>query len=407
MIKLRLFLTVLVLIAARPVVAAESKCAIPLKQSCLTKLPSDWQPPAQPGSVPITIDSVCLTIADYPPDPDLCIVSGAITISMDIAGFIAGYVSNTASVHNDDLDLWVKAGGLEPGDAHTIRTVTYMQATTFRKDLGIKSQTDEWHPDVKCTITLQNPEDAGHCQAVGQPTPSAGLLKASSSCKFNQNKNNTVLKDVGAVLLGALGGNPINFVKSIISLNPPSPANPGGVGVGDFAAAGAVEVAQIYTCPDDVQSINNGAKLLVSRQFHRDNVLVRQLADQWNQEPMLAAHLRGEVPKTITAAKGDSYWRLADQYYSSGRYWVGVAQANNWHAIVPGSTVQIPPMQELLFAPCYVRQRESLWTAGARLKAASNRVQVADTKSLMRPKGRDSIYPLERLRVGPTGNCSK
>lgn len=383
---------------------ATSKCTFPVKRECMTNLPKDWQPKTGPDSPPFTIEEVCLKISDYPPDPDLCNVSGTMKVSVDLANFVSGIVGSVSTVHNDDLDLWVKASGLEPGDPHTIRTVTYMQATTYERILWVKTQTDEWHPDVKCAISLKNPEDRSSCLATNA-TGSAGLLSLSSSCSFNQHKDNNVLKDIGAVLLGTLGG-PIGFVKGIIGLYPGSPSSvPSMSAKGELPTGSAVEVAAIYTCPDDVQALNNGTELLITRSYPRDYHLAHDLADQWNQEPTLASHIRGEIPKSVTAAKGDSYWRLAEQYYSSGRYWIGIAQANKWHKLAIGSTIQLPPMQELLFAPCFIRQRESLWTAGVRLKQPPGSVGVSTSDLVARPKGRDSVYPLEQLKIRLGSNC--
>jgi hypothetical protein len=139
-------------------------------------------------------------------------------------------------------------------DAHTIRTVTYMQATSFTYLFGIKNKSDEWYPDVKCAISLQNPESPEACRAQNEPTPSTGLLKLSSSCTFNQNKNNTLPGSLGQIIVGALQAGPIGIIQNAISLNSGSPGLPSLSAGADLPTGGALELTYINTCPDDVQS---------------------------------------------------------------------------------------------------------------------------------------------------------
>ena len=155
-----------------------------------------------------------------------------------------------------------------------------------------------------------------------------------------------------------------------------------------------------------MKALDKGSKIKITRSNKLDYYLARNIADIWNQEPVLASHIRGEIPKSITAAEGDSYWRLAERYYSKGQYWIGIAQANGWRNLVPGSIVQLPPMQQLLFSPCYFRQGESLWIAGTRLKEPVAKIDVSNTNWLIRPKGRDSVYPLERLTIASRATCA-
>ncbi|MDP9161038.1 MAG: hypothetical protein M3O09_12530 [Acidobacteriota bacterium] len=329
------------------------------------------------------------------------------TVSADIAGFVAGIVAQNATQHTNNLDQWVKAPGLLPGDARTIQTVTYMQATSFTYLAGIKNKSDEWYPDVKCAISLSNPEPREVCTAKNEPTPSSGLLKMSASCSFNQNKNNTLPGVLGQVIVGALQAGIVGVFQNIVILSANGPSIAPIASGSDLPTGGALEVAYINTCPLDVQALNNGTELLITRNNPVEYYSAKLLADQWNQQSSLAAHLRGEVPKTIETAKNDSYWQLAQRYYSSGKYWLGIAQANNWRALVPGMTIQLPPMQELLFGSCYIHQKESLWMAGLRLKRHVKNLEVAKTVWLTRPKARDSVYPLERLALRSGYNCEK
>jgi hypothetical protein len=395
-------LLVLALILSQQIFAS-SKCTFAMKSPCLSGIPQEWQPAAKPGSVAFKVQEVCLNFSDYAGDPGLCSIDGSIKLTGDIAAFVAGVVANNATRHDNNLDLWVKAPGLEPGDAHTIRTVTYMQATSFTYFLGIKNQSDEWYPDVKCAISLQNPESPTSCSANG-PTASSGLLNFSSSCVFNQNKHNTLLADLGQIIVGSLSG-PVGLVQVIVGLNPGSPGIDSRSGGTDLPTGGAIEVAYVNTCPNDVQSLNNGTGLLITRSGVTDYNSAKLLAEGWNQQPTLAAHIRGDVPKSVTIAKNDSYWHLAGQYYSSGQYWIGIAQANDWRKLFPGTIVQLPPMQQLLFQPCYIHKKESLWKVGLRLKKPFNNFAVAQTSLLQRPRGRDSVYPLEKLNLRSDSNC--
>ena len=396
------------LVLASPLISSKVKasahCPVIVNSPCITNIPPAWQPAQKPGAINFKLQEICLNIADHSGDPDLCDVSGSAKVTGDIAAYVAGVVSNQATQHTNNLDLWVKAPGLETGDTHTIRTVTYMQADTFTYFLGIKNQSDEWYPDVKCAIKLDNPEPRDKCLR-DSPTGSAGLFTLSSKCSFNQNKNNSVVHDIGEAVVGTLSAGPVGFVQVLFSLNPSSQNVPDVNRIADLPTGTALEVAVINTCPDDVQSLNNGTGIQILRSATTDKNSARLIAEQWGQEPFLAAHLRGEVPKSILAAKNDSYWRFAKQYYSLGKYWLAIAQANDWKRIVPGTTINLPPMQNVLFEPCYVRPQESLWKAGGRLKQPFQSVGVEETNFLVRPRGRDTIYPLEKLKIASHESC--
>jgi hypothetical protein len=384
---------------------ATSKCTFELKAPCIDRIPSTWQPEPKSGSPAISIQQVCISFSDYSENPSFCTMNGSVTVSADIAGFVAGIVAQEATQHTDTLDQWVKAAGLLPGDAHTINTVTYMQATSFTNFLGSKNKSDEWYPDVKCAISLSNPEPPDVCRDNNEPTPSSGLLKMSASCSFNQNKNNSLPGALGQIIVGALQAGIVGVIQNVVILNAKAPGIPAMASGAELPTGGALEVAYINTCPVDVQSINNGTGLLITRSNPVEYQSAKLLADQWNQESSLAAHLRGEVPGKIEIAKNDSYWQLAKRYYSSGKYWVGIAQANKWRALVPSKTIELPPMQELLFGTCYIRQKESLWKASLRLKRSAANLEVARTAWLARPRARDSVYPLERLKIRSSQDC--
>ena len=169
----------------------------------------------------------------------------------------------------------------------------------------------------------------------------------------------------------------------------------------------AIEVFVINSCPAGVQALDKGAAISIARSKGIDYQIAKDLAENWDQQGALARHLRGEVPKNVTAARGDSYWHLSEEYYGSGRYWLAIAQDNRWRDLVPGASVNLPAMQDLLFGLCHVRQRESLWKAAKRLKLRTNTlISVDSTTWLGRPNGNDSIYPLERLRGSTESGCT-
>jgi nucleoid-associated protein YgaU len=382
------------------IAAAAGKCAFPIKQSCINRIPSEWQLHDAPASM--AIEEACVSFTDY--DANNCVVSGSIKVKADLPGFVGGIVAKQVTHKSDDLDVWVKAVGVEKGDASTIRTITYIQATSYENTFFCnKCQTDEWHPDVKCAISLVNPDDP-KCLSIGA-ADSAGFMSMSASCNMTQNKTNTLFSNIGGLVLGALTG-PVGLVHFASRINMGSPDLPHRHELVDLPDSGAIEYAYKATCPDSVESLNNGAEILVRRSKLQKYYVAKAMADEWNQQGSLTAHMLGEVPKTITIARGDSYWRLAETYYSAGWYWVGIAQSNKWKPLTPGSVVSLPPMQDLLFGTCYVREKESFWTVGARLKQSPHSMRVDSTEWLVRPRERNSIYPLERLRGNATSPCS-
>jgi len=78
-----------------------------------------------------------------------------LTVSADVAAFVSGIVAVNATQHNNNLDLWVKAPGLNRVTLHTIRTVTYMQATSFIYILGYKQNRTNGTP-TQSVVSLCN-----------------------------------------------------------------------------------------------------------------------------------------------------------------------------------------------------------------------------------------------------------
>lgn len=54
-----------------------------------------------------------------------------------------------------------------------------------------------------------------------------------------------------------------------------------------------MEVAYINTCPDDVQALNNGTGLLITRSLPINYISAKLLAQSRNQESALAEHVCG------------------------------------------------------------------------------------------------------------------
>jgi len=106
-----------------------------------------------------------------------------------------------------------------------------------------------------------------------------------------------------------------------------------------------------------------------------------------------------------SATKGASYWTLGEQYYHQEildwhRAGEQLAESHDWF------TVNLPPMQDLLFAPCYVRSTESLWTAGKRLNKPFGGLSVSNAVLLPRPKGKTRFTHWNICIPGRSDTCN-
>jgi hypothetical protein len=384
----------------------KDRCNFQMANSCISPIPREWQISPSAGDVPIQLEEVCLRFSASS-NPNLCTVSGSLKVRADFAGFVSGVVSNSLKGKNsENLKIWVSGAGLDAGDARTIRTTTYIHATSYATAFGGKTEADNWDPDVKCAITLNNPPDP-LCSQNG-PTGGAGLMTATSACTTNPNKkDSSILASVAGTVVGGLSGGLAGFALGKITANAGGdvPGIPSASKGFALPTGTAIEVVVLQTCPDNVQAINKGAEVIISRSREQDFYIAKQLASSWNQQGALSRHLRGEIPKEVVVGRGDSYWRLAEKYYSSGNYWIGIARASGWKHLIPNTTATLPPMQNLLFGRCHVKQKESLWTAAERLKSPYKSVDIDSNDWLARPNGRDSIFPLERLHTGVPTDC--